>query len=92
MSTTTITILVLVGSAQVVLLVAALVTWARTPRSRLTMNRWGWLAVIVCLSVVGPLAFLAAGRGPAPVAQTRSAGARASVRDAVSDLYEDAAR
>ena len=45
-----------------------------------------WLALIVLLSLVGPLAFLAAGRRPAPATDPRGAG---TVRadDAVAALY-----
>ena len=35
----------------------ALWRWWRTPTERLSANRWVWLALIVLLSLVGPLAF-----------------------------------
>jgi len=46
---------------QVGLMVLALVDWARRPRTRY-LNRWVWLAIIVILNTLGPLAYFFLGR------------------------------
>lgn len=66
--------LVVLVVVQAGLLVAALVVLARTPAERLTLPRWAWALVVLLGSAVGPIAFLAAGRRPAPVADTSGAG------------------
>ena len=80
------TVLVVAVVVEVGLAATALWRWWRTPTERLSANRWVWLALIVLLSLVGPLAFLAAGRRPAPATDPRGAG---TVRadDAVAALY-----
>lgn len=81
---------VLAGAAtiQLALLTAALWRWSRTPEDRLTLGRWPWLAIILLLSMVGPIAFLAAGRGPGPLSEApRAERARGAVEDAVADVY-----
>ena len=79
-------VLVIAVVVEVGLAATALWRWWRTPTERLSANRWVWLALIVLLSLVGPLAFLAAGRRPAPATDPRGAG---TVRadDAVAALY-----
>ena len=80
------TVLVVAVVVEVGLAATALWRWWRTPTERLSANRWVWLALIVLLSLVGPLAFLAAGRRPAPATDPRGAG---TVRadDAVAALH-----
>ena len=79
-------VLVVAVVVEVGLAATALWRWWRTPTERLSANRWVWLALIVLLSLIGPLAFLVAGRRPAPVTGPRGAG---TVRadDAVAALY-----
>ena len=68
----------------------ALWRWWRTPAERLSANRWVWLVLVVALSFIGPVAFLAAGRRPAPVTEPPP-GARpaagAGTADVVAALY-----
>ena len=72
------------------LLAVALWRWWRTPAERLSANRWVWLVLVVALSFLGPVAFLAAGRRPAPVTEPPP-GARpaagAETADVVAALY-----
>ena len=79
-------VLVVAVVVEVGLAATALWRWWRTPTERLSANRWVWLALIVLLSLVGPLAFLAAGRRPAPATDPRGAGA-VRADDAVAALY-----
>ena len=69
MSSTTIAALAVAATIQIILLLVALRLWLTTPEDRFTLGRWQWLAIIVCLSMVGPIAFLVAGRAPAPVVE-----------------------
>lgn len=59
--------LVLLVAAQLVLLVWALLAWARTPEDGFTGSRWVWLAVILLGQLLGPLVFLIFGRRPPTV-------------------------
>ena len=72
------------------LLAVALWRWWRTPAERLSANRWVWLVLVVALSFIGPVAFLAAGRRPAPVTEPPP-GARpaagAGTADVIAALY-----
>jgi ABC-type molybdate transport system permease subunit len=52
-----------------VLLLAALVEWFRSPRTRY-LSRWLWLPIILLFSIVGPLAFLLLGHGDDLLATT----------------------
>ena len=88
MSSTTIAALAVAATIQIILLLVALRLWLTTPEDRFTLGRWQWLAIIVCLSMVGPIAFLVAGRAPAPVVEAPPAErSRGSVEDAVADIY-----
>lgn len=44
-----------------VLPIVALVRLARTPASNLTLSQLAWVLVIICLPMIGSIAFLAAG-------------------------------
>jgi hypothetical protein len=81
-------LVVIVGVIEVGLLVVALIVLIRTPSDRLTLPRWAW--VLICfIQLVGPIAFLLAGRSaptqqlPTPTAPSSSAGT------VVSELYPD---
>mgnify|MGYP000917835852 CR=1 FL=1 len=68
----------------------ALWRWWRTPAERLSANRWVWLVLVVALSFIGPVAFLAAGRRPAPVTEPPPGvrpAAGAGTADVVAALY-----
>ena len=78
MSSTTIAALAVAATIQIILLLVALRLWLTTPEDRFTLGRWQWLAIIVCLSMVGPIAFLEA---------PRAERSRGSVEDAVADIY-----
>ena len=70
----------------------ALWRWWRTPAERLSANRWVWLVLVVALSFIGPVAFLAAGRRPAPVTEPppgERPAAGAETADVVAALYGD---
>ena len=70
----------------------ALWRWWRTPAERLSANRWVWLVLVVALSFIGPVAFLAAGRRPAPVTEPppgERPAAGAGTADVVAALYGD---
>lgn len=50
---------------QIGLAIAALIVLLRTSRERLRLLPvWGWALVILFISIIGPIVFLAAGRGP----------------------------
>ena len=70
----------------------ALWRWWRTPAERLSANRWVWLVLVVALSFIGPVAFLAAGRSPGGGSVTgagRRPAAGAGTADVVAALYGD---
>lgn len=70
----------------------ALWRWWRTPAERLSANRWVWLVLVVALSFIGPVAFLAAGRRPAPVTEPppgERPAAGAGTADVAAALYGD---
>ncbi len=47
---------------QVALAVTALVHWAKRKTFRI-LPRWGWFCVILFVGIVGPVVYLAVGRG-----------------------------
>ena len=68
------------------------ITAKQIPAERLSANRWVWLVLIVALSFIGPVAFLAAGRRPAPVTEPppgKRPAAGAGTADVVAALYGD---
>lgn len=83
---------------EMALLVIALLAWARTPETHMPPpNRWVWLALILFLQILGPIAFLIARRGRAravgesndePTPPARRA-ARQRADDTVDLLYGD---
>jgi Phospholipase_D-nuclease N-terminal len=60
-------VIVVVGAAEVVLDVVALVDLYRRPASRVvTGNKWVWVAIVLLVNMVGAILYLAVGRTPAP--------------------------
>lgn len=53
--------------AELALAVIALIVLVRTPAERTTLPKWAWAIVVVAIQMIGPIAFLAAGRRPAAV-------------------------
>jgi hypothetical protein len=79
------------GVIQIALLVIALVVLLRTPNERLVFGiKWPWVLIVVLISMIGPIVFLAVGRRPAPVVDP-SAGASAPYGDVsyrtIQNLY-----
>ena len=68
--------------AELALRVVALVVLVRTPRERLQLGaRWPWVLMILLVNLVGAVAFLAAGRRPAPADEPHPGGDPASRAD-----------
>ncbi len=74
-------------SIQIVLLAASLTSLARTQNERLTLPRIAW--ILICfIQIVGPIAFLAAGRKPAPHIESEpSPRSQAAVESVIDELY-----
>jgi hypothetical protein len=74
---------------QIVLDVIALVDLHRRPTERVVFtNKWVWVAIILLISTIGAIVYLAAGRRPAPAADVRpQSPARARAADAADLLY-----
>ena len=75
---------------EIVLYVIALRDLYRRPRSQVVLeNKWVWLAIILLVSVLGAIAYLAIGRKPAPAIETTGASqhSREHVGDIVDSLY-----
>ena len=76
-------------AVQFVAQVAALVSLARTPESRISLGgrKWIWALIIVLGEILGPIVYFAAGRLPAPAddrpATVRAEGRAASAADAL---------
>lgn len=81
--------LVLLSLVQMGLLVWGVIALLQTPddRLRLIPNRWVWLAVILLISGVGAIVFLAAGRKPATVDVVSVPAGGDLVHRAVAVLY-----
>jgi len=76
-------LVILLAILELGLLAYALVVWART--RYFNGSKWLWLVLIVVLEIVGPVAFLVAGRAEPPV--DIHAGPEASPGQALDDLY-----
>lgn len=73
--------------AQITLAVIALVDLVRRPEGQVTLPKWLWALIIVGVSTIGAIAYLAAGRRSAPVAEVITPP-RATAADTVADeLY-----
>jgi Phospholipase_D-nuclease N-terminal len=68
-----IAVLAVLGAAQIALFIWALVDLVRRPRPAL-LPRWGWLVVIILFELLGPIFYLALGRGEPPVTDTAPLG------------------
>ncbi len=81
--------LCVLAAAQIALDVIALVDLARRPTARLTIaNKWVWVAIIIVVSMIGAIVYLAAGRKAGPAADIRPASpAAARAADAADLLY-----
>lgn len=71
---------------QLLLWLVCLVWWARTPAGRMTLPKPAWLLVILMVNGIGPLAWIVAGRRPAPVDDHLPA-THTDARQAVDTLY-----
>ncbi len=75
-------------AVQLLFAVIGLVVLARTPRERLHFGRkWPWALIIVLVSTIGTILFLAIGRRPAPISDAPRAPS-ANVADTVHSLYD----
>lgn len=79
-------------AAQLALMILALVRLRRTPEDRLALlPRWAWVLVIIAGQLLGPLVFLAVGRGPEkaadPLAQAGGDAGRPSIPSSLDRLY-----
>lgn len=75
---------------QALLLAVALVDLARRPTARVVgANKWIWLAVILLVSTIGPILYLAAGRRAAsdPTAPTTAMPGTVRPQDVADALY-----
>lgn len=79
-------LLALVGVADLVLYVVALVDLYRRPPSQVvTGNKWIWLAIILLVSTIGAILYLAVGRTAAPI---DSSAAQAPTRERLNDIAD----
>jgi len=75
------------AAVQITLAVIALVDLSRRPAGQVTLPKWLWALIIVGVSTIGAVLYLAVGRQPAPVSEVITP-ARAAAADAVADeLY-----
>lgn len=80
--------IIVVAIVELTLLILAVVINLKTPQERLTLPRAGWLAISVLIGIVGPIAFLVAGRR-APQAPLPAPGAsHATATSAIDELYQ----
>lgn len=80
--------IIVVAVVELTLLVIAVVINLKTPQERLTLPRVGWLAISVLIGIVGPIAFLVAGRrAPQTTAPTPGAS-HATATSAIDELYQ----
>ena len=83
-------VLGLIGVAEVVLDVVALVDLYRRPVDQLVLpNKWIWVAIILLVNLLGAILYLAIARKPAPAGDQgiRSRPSAGSVDQAVDSLY-----
>lgn len=89
-ATTTGLLVVIVLSLQALLAAIGLIVLVKTPTQRVQFGRkWPWVLVILVVSTIGPILFLAVGRRPAPVADV-PAPASPNLASAVQGLYGSA--
>ncbi len=77
------------AAVQIVLDVIAFVDLARRPKEGVGFgSKWIWVAVILCITTIGAVIYLAAGRRPAPAREARQdPSAKARAADAADLLY-----
>lgn len=84
------------GVLELALAVVALVVLVRTPKTRVTLPKWGWALLIIFINVIGSILFLTIGRRPAPAvvpqAPEGSMAARPSASSVAGALYGDATK
>lgn len=78
-----------VGIAEVVLDVVALVDLYRRPIDRVALgNKWAWVAIIVLVNLLGAILYFVVGRRPAPAGETTTSAVTAERRGSIADeLY-----
>ena len=80
---------------EIALYLIALIDLYRRPRSQVQLeNKWIWLAIILLVSGLGSIAYLAFGRKPAPAVESASTAERPreQVEVIVDSLYGKADR
>ena len=95
MELSTLPVGVLIGLGVVLVLeialdVVALIDLVRRPRSTIVFgNKWIWVAVIVLVSLIGAILYLAIGRKPAPAMDTQQQASppKRSSADIADALY-----
>jgi hypothetical protein len=83
-------IIAVVGTAQIVFELWALVDMLRRPESELTLGgrKWLWAIIILFVNWVGAILYLVAGRKPAPVVEVTPSAPTSERADAALDsLY-----
>jgi hypothetical protein len=87
----TVIVLAIVGIAEVVLDVVALVDLYRRPIDRVALgSKWAWVAIIILVNLLGAILYFIVGRRPAPAGESSSAPVSAEQRGSIADaLYGD---
>ena len=83
-------VLAAVVLAEIGLDLVALVDLYRRPTAQVVIgNKWIWVAIILLVSLLGPILYLAVGRKPAPAAESSGATGREpkQVDSIVDSLY-----
>jgi hypothetical protein len=75
--TAAVVVVALLGAVQLALFIWALIDLIRRPRPSL-LPRWAWLVLVVIFELLGPILYLALGRGEPPVADETPFGGRPS--------------
>ena len=90
LSTPTLIVIAAVVLVEIALYLIALIDLYRRPTSQVLLeNKWVWLAIIVLVSGLGAIVYLAIGRKPAPAAEIsgHSERPREQVENIVDSLY-----
>jgi hypothetical protein len=83
-------VLAAVALVEIGLDLVALVDLYRRPTAQLVIgNKWIWVAIILLVSLLGPILYLAIGRKPAPAPESSGAAARPGkqVDNIIDSLY-----
>ncbi|MGL5406281.1 MAG: PLDc N-terminal domain-containing protein [Propionibacteriaceae bacterium] len=73
---------------ELVLLLLAVIVNLKTTESRLTLPRVAWLAISILIGIVGPIAFLAAGRRKEQPPVTTAGASKTTAATAIDELYK----